>query len=148
MQIRNRGFTLLEILIVLGIIGVIAAIGFPNLMAYQRSVNMKEVANRVAQNFRDLSSRAVNNSAAQNVKFVLNAGAGADMEITGSTSENITLDQDAKFTAVKVGTTDVTTVGFDVRGRPTNASTLVITVGFADQTRTIRLLPTGKTVVQ
>jgi type IV pilus assembly protein PilE len=148
MRTRNQGFTLLEILIVLGIIGVLAAIGFPNLMAYQRSVNMNEIANRVAQNFRDLSSRAVNNSAAQTVKFVLNAGAGADMEITGSTSENITLDRDAKFTAVKVGSTDVTTVGFDVRGRPTNPATLVISVGFADQTRTIRLLPTGKTVVQ
>jgi prepilin-type N-terminal cleavage/methylation domain-containing protein len=148
MPTRNQGFTLLEILIVLGFIGVLAAIGFPNLMAYQRSVNMNDVANSIAQSFRDLSSRAVSDSAAQNVKFLLNAGAGADMEITGSKSENITLNQDAKLTSVKVGTNNVTTVGFDVRGRPTNAATLVITVGFADQTRTIRLLPTGKTVVQ
>jgi hypothetical protein len=90
----------------------------------------------------------VNNSATQTVTFVLNDAAGADMNITGSRSESITLDQAAKFTSIKVGTTNVTTVGFDVRGRPNNAATLVISVGFSDQIRTIRLLPTGKTVVQ
>jgi prepilin-type N-terminal cleavage/methylation domain-containing protein len=145
---RNRGFTLLEILIVLSLIGVVAAIGFPRMMSYQRSVNMNEVANKVAQTFREISSRAVNNSAAQTVTFVLNDASGVDMSITGSQSESITLDQEAKFTSIKVGATNVTSVGFDVRGRPDNASTLVISVGFADQTRTIRLLPTGKTVMQ
>jgi type IV pilus assembly protein PilE len=148
MRTRNLGFTLLEVLIVISIIGVLAAVGFPRLMAYQRSVNMNDVANSIAQNLRDLSSRAVNNSAAQTVTFVLNTAAGTDMNFTGSKSESIALGQNAKLTSVKVGTTAVTTVGFDVRGRPTNAATLVITVEFADQTRTIRLLPTGKTVVQ
>jgi prepilin-type N-terminal cleavage/methylation domain-containing protein len=148
MRNKTLGFTLLEILIVIGIIGVLAAIGIPNLMAYQRRVTMNEVANKIAQTFRETASRAINDSAAKTVTFSLNAAAGTDMTISGSATQMIALDRDAKITSVKRGVTNVTTVGFDVRGRPTNAATLVIVVGFSDQSRTVRLLPTGKTVLQ
>ena len=145
---RRRGFTLLEVLVAMGILGVIAGIGFPRLAAYQRSVAMNEAANQIAQALQDTSARAVAGSAAQTVTFTLNAGTGADLTITGSSTVTVTLERDAQLTSVKQGATNVTTVTYDVRGRPDNAAPVVIVAGFSDQTRTVRLLPTGKTVIQ
>ena len=148
MNTRRSGITLLEILAVMGIIGVIGAMGFPRMAAYQRSVTMLEVANAVAQTLQDTSARAIANSAAQTVTLALNVGTGTDLTITGSSTVTLALERDAKITSAKVGATTTTSVIYDVRGRPNNAATLVITLAFADQTRTVRLLPTGKTVVQ
>ena len=146
---RVKGFTLLEILIVMAMLGVLAAIGFPALASYQRSTIMREVSNNIAQVLQDSSARAVADSAAQTVTFTLNSAAGTDLTMTaGGVSRTLTLDRDAKLTSVKEGTTDVTSVIFDVRGRPNNAAAIAINVAFEDRTASVRLLATGKTVVR
>jgi prepilin-type N-terminal cleavage/methylation domain-containing protein len=147
-QGRSGGFTLLEILIVIGIFGVLGALGIPQFTAYQRSIALKDAANQIAQALQRASSQAVETSAAHTVSFTLNA-VGTDLTVTGnSQTSTVSLERDAVLKSVKLGATNVTSVVFDVRGRPDNAAPLVITTGLSDLSRTVRLLPTGKTVIQ
>ena len=148
-QGRSAGFTLLEILIVIGILGALGALGIPQFIAFQRSVEIRNASNQIAQALQRASSQAVETSAAHTVTFTLNAAAGTDITVTGnSQTSTVSLEHDAALKSVKQGATNVTSVVFDVRGRPDNAAPLVITTGLSNLSRTVRLLPTGKTVIQ
>lgn len=145
-----KGFTLLELMVVMALIGILGAIGTPKLMSYQRSVALKEARNQVVQTLRNASGRAIIDSASQTVTFSLNQGGGADLSVAagGVTNSTIKLERDAAISAVTSNGTNVTTVIFDVRGRPNNSAPLLITTVLSDQSGQVRLLPTGKTVIK
>jgi hypothetical protein len=85
------------------------------------------------------------------VTFTLNQTAGADITVTGDGKiETISLESDAELTSVKykTKTTNVTSLEFDTRGRTTNPDSLVVGTQMGSLTGTVRLLATGKTVIQ
>jgi prepilin-type N-terminal cleavage/methylation domain-containing protein len=146
---RSQGFSLIEMLIVLAILGILSAIGIVNYNNYARSIRIKEVSNSIAQLFQDTSARAINKGTAIKIGFSLNQTAGADMTITGDgSSETISLENDAEITSVQNSSGAQTSVTFKARGRMDSGSTLVVTTQLGTQTRTVRLLITGKTVIQ
>lgn len=148
---KSQGFSLIEMLIVISVLAILAAIGVANYNSYARSVRFREVNNRIAQLFQDTSARAINLSKKFTVTFTLNQTAGADITVTGDGKiETISLESDAELTSVKykTKTTNVTSLEFDTRGRTTNPDSLVVGTQMGSLTGTVRLLATGKTVIQ
>jgi prepilin-type N-terminal cleavage/methylation domain-containing protein len=148
---KNRGFSLIEMLIVISVLAILAAIGVANYNSYARSVRFREVNNRIAQLFQDTSARAINRSAEFTMTFTLNQAGGADITVTGDgKSETISLESDAELTSVKYKskTANITSLVFDTRGRTTDPDTLVVSTQLGSLTGTVRLLATGKTVIQ
>jgi prepilin-type N-terminal cleavage/methylation domain-containing protein len=148
---KSRGFSLIEMLIVLSVLAILTAIGVANYNSYARSVRFREVNNRIAQLFQDTSARAINRSAKFTMTFALNQAAGVDITVTGDgKSETINLESDAELTSVKYKnkTTNVTSLEFDARGRTGDPNSLVVGTQMGSLTGTVRLLATGKTVIQ
>lgn len=146
---RQAGFTLLEILIVIGILAVLLAIGFPQYAAYQRGLVMRDVSNQIAQLLRETGARAKSETRALTINFLLNRTDGDDFTISsGTTSSNVRLERDASIRSVLMNGLAKTSVTFDVRGRPNNTKPVVIQAVFADRNVQVRLLTTGKTVIQ
>jgi prepilin-type N-terminal cleavage/methylation domain-containing protein len=141
----QAGLTLLEILIVVGILAILLSIGFPQYASYQRGIVMRDVSNQIAQLLRDTGARAKAETDAFTVEFLLNQPAGDDIRIrSASKTSTVRLERDASITAVD----GQTSVVFNVRGRPNNTKPIVIHAAFADRTAQVRLLTTGKTVIQ
>jgi prepilin-type N-terminal cleavage/methylation domain-containing protein len=147
---RASGLTLLEILVVVGILAILLSIGFPQYAGYQRGLVMRDVSNQIAQLLRETGAQAKAETTALTVNFLLDRADGDDLMISdGKTAtKTIRLERDASLKSVFMGGTAKTSVTFDVRGRPNNPAPLVITAGFADRIATVRLLTTGKTVIQ
>jgi prepilin-type N-terminal cleavage/methylation domain-containing protein len=146
---RQAGFTLLEILIVIGILAILLSIGFPQYASYQRGIVMRDVSNQIAQLLRDTGARAKAETNALTINFLINQPAGDDFKISSdSKTSTVRLERDASISSVLMGGTIKNSVTFDVRGRPNNTAAIVIGAKFAERTAQIRLLTTGKTVIQ
>ena len=154
---RNNGFSLLEVLIVIVVLGILMAIGIFNYNTYARSVRIKEVGNQITQLFQETSARAINRGTSLRIDFYLNQEAGADLTVSGDgTTQNISLESDAELTAISDSAGARSSITFNARGRrvksdtdPTpDPSTLVINAQLGTLTKTVRLLVTGKTVIQ
>jgi prepilin-type N-terminal cleavage/methylation domain-containing protein len=147
---RQAGFTLLEILVVIGVLAILLSIGFPQYMAYQRGIIMRDVSNQIAQLLRDTGARAKAETTALTVNFLLDRPAGDDFTISdGKTAaKTVRLERDASIDSVLMDSLAKTSVTFDVRGRPNNTKAVVIRAVFADRKAQVRLLTTGKTVIQ
>ena len=147
---RASGLTLLEILVVVGILAILLSIGFPQYAAYQRGLVMRDVSNQIAQLLRETGARAKAETTALTVNFLLDRPDGDDFTISdGKTAtKTIRLERDASLTSVLMAGLPRTSVTFDVRGRPNNPAPIVIDAIFGDRQARVRLLTTGKTVMQ
>ena len=147
---RQAGFTLLEILIVIGILAILLSIGFPQYAAYQRGIIMRDVSNQIAQLLRETGARAKSETRALTINFLLKSADGDDFTISdGKTpAKTVRLERDASIDSVLMNGLAKTSVTFDVRGRPNNTKPVIIYAVFADRKAQVRLLITGKTVIQ
>jgi prepilin-type N-terminal cleavage/methylation domain-containing protein len=146
---RLAGLTLLEILVVVGILAILFSIGFPQYAAYQQGLVMREVGNQIAQLLRDTGARAKSETTALTVNFLLDRAEGDDISISsGSATNTVRLERDASISSVTMAEAPKTSVTFDVRGRPNNTEVIVIDAVFGDRKTQVRLLTTGKTVLQ
>lgn len=143
---------MLEIILVVSVLAILAAIGFPNFAAYQRSLRLREANNQIAQLFQDSAARAINKSREVEVQFLLNNPAGPDLrvKVNGVPSDitDITLEGETLIESATVGGTPLGKVTFNARGRTSNTGTLVLQSKLGGSSGTVRLLTTGKTVIQ
>lgn len=147
---HTRGVTLVEMLVVMAIIGIIAAIGWGPYLQYRRAVQFQDAVTTVSQtlNLAGMESLKVNQ------QHVLTLGVGVDqqgrMTLTrnGTTSptSDVTLENGAYISQVLEGTTPMTTptITFTGRGRPNITQPVNVTVNLGQRSRVVRLLPTGK----
>lgn len=55
----SKGFTIIELIVVIGIIGIITALAVPNFAGMQRRARVRAGANEIAQDFRQIRERAI-----------------------------------------------------------------------------------------
>ena len=75
MKIKSsRGFTIIEMMIILAIIGVILTVAAPNFNAYRQNTNLKEAARDISSDISLYKQRAV----AENRRYRINFSAAAN----------------------------------------------------------------------
>ncbi len=65
----KKGFTLIELMVVIGIIGVIIALAVPNFAGMQRRARINAAAQEVAQDIRQIRERALSTSGQFQISF-------------------------------------------------------------------------------
>lgn len=75
MSKRNRGYTLIELLIVIAIIGLILGVAFPNFHKIQRRIALRAAAGEMRSAFHLVRMRAISHNRNTGLKFLLLNGA-------------------------------------------------------------------------
>lgn len=69
----NRGFSLVELTVVIGIVGVLTAFSVPNFIEWTRNARCKEAANLALTALRQGKGRAINRNQQVTVRFTLDS---------------------------------------------------------------------------
>lgn len=67
----DRGFSLVEMVIVVGIVGVLAAVAFPNIAQYTKNYRIRGAAQQVAGELQSARSKAIMTNTNSGVSFVV-----------------------------------------------------------------------------
>lgn len=138
---NNKGFTIVEILIILGIISLISLISVPLVANYQKTTKLRSEARLMATNLRLAQQLAITEQTIYN--FKLFSSTGSYQIINSETSEvikDIDLDNEVIIKQLTGFTND--TVQYNPTGAVLETGTIALT-NTKNQTSTIEIKPSG-----
>lgn len=140
-QKHHKGFTAVEILVVLAIISLISLISWPQLVNYQKTTKLKNEVNVLVTNLRLAQQLAVTEQIIYQVKLF--SGTGSYQIINSKTGEvvkTITLDPEVTIQQINDLTDD--TVQFNAGGGALEAGEVFLT-NTKNATSSIQIKPSG-----
>lgn len=156
---KSKGFTLLEIILVLAILAIIGSIGFTYLGGYKSSTEIDETANQIVGKLREVQAKAMagednlswgvhfDNIDANDPYYEIFSGAA----YPGTIAEKIYLNslaQDARFQTPSSGTS-VNIIFSKITGAPSSAQNIVVyLLSLPDATKTINIEMSGRVKIQ
>jgi len=137
-----RGFSLVEALIVLAILGTLLAVGSVGLLGYLQTTRLNQARQEVATALRLVGNKALTESRPYTVSVQTGTPAQIRWAPTGSSSisGNIIVPYDVRIASV----TPSGPIQYVGRGFPVQQYTLTLQLG--PRSTTVVLLPTGKVV--
>lgn len=138
---RRQGFTLLEMLVVLAILGILLALAAPGLLGYINNVRANEAAATLAAGLRQAGGAAL----ARSETITVSVTDGAHTISWKGATDAAAITQPLPHNAAVTGVTPAGTITFSGRGLPTEQYTVQLKA--RDVTRTVVVLVTGKVVV-
>jgi prepilin-type N-terminal cleavage/methylation domain-containing protein len=141
-RIHRPGFSLIELTIVVLIVSILAAVGAPRYLSALANSRADAVARRILADLHMARRRAQQTSKNQTVVFYVPENR---YEVVGSKSLDRANDvygyqlgkDDSHATLVSADFGGSSTLTFDIYGQPSNAGTIVVNVGGANQTITV-----------
>ncbi|TKB26448.1 prepilin-type N-terminal cleavage/methylation domain-containing protein [Desulfopila sp. IMCC35006] len=117
------GFSLMELMIIIAILGTLSAIAIPNILSYRDNARVKAGANEMLALFRKAQFTAVKSHFNTDIQFDLPNGKTTVYLLNGSPSPGEKIDEYQVPIGCKLsGYTFPGLVGFSPRGLPTGAN--------------------------
>lgn len=141
---RARGFSLIEMLVVIGVMGVMVAIGVPAYNLWARSQSMKGAVQAIAGEVQMLRSRAMATGRTQTIHFALDSTNAGDYHVheNGRITATFDLPRNVQYSVYNQGGFSITPDG------RSSASRLIILRDRRGNRDTVSVLTSGMVVVR
>lgn len=141
---RARGFSLIEMLVVIGVMGVMVAIGVPAYNLWARSQSMKGAVQAIAGEVQMLRARAMATGRTQTIHFALDSTNAGDYHVheNGGITAKFDLPRNVQYSVYNQGGFSITPDG------RASASRLIILRDRRGNRDTVSVLTSGMVVVR
>jgi prepilin-type N-terminal cleavage/methylation domain-containing protein len=142
---NEAGYTLVEIVIAVGIIGIISALAVPDYLRWQAQSQLRQATTEIATQLTLARMAGMNRNRAVDVT-VQNSGGQIHMSAVASSGASVISDRAFSSGVMSLVASPVT-VSFSSMGIRTNGGTGVQTIGVCDRYKrqySVTIIPSGK----
>jgi type IV fimbrial biogenesis protein FimT len=104
MKISSRGFSILEVMVVVAIIGILLSVGVPSFFTYTQNMQIRSAAEQITAGLQIAKNEAIRRNSQAELALVNNTG-WVITEVTSSGNRNILQSRDANEGSVNVSST-------------------------------------------
>jgi prepilin-type N-terminal cleavage/methylation domain-containing protein len=141
---RQTGFTLIELMIAVAIIGIAAALGMPDYLRWQAQSQLRQATSEIATQMTLARMAGMNRNRSVNVTV---QNLGGQIHISAVSSSGVVINDKSFTSGVMSVVGSPVTVSFSSLGIRTNGGTGVQSIGVCDRYNrqySVTIIPSGK----